>query len=397
MLSGVRLALLSILVGLIIWGILSIFTDRITAAQLASIPMLLFWFVDLASMEIVLILLIIIQFAIGWLSTKAMTTWMNWTSALALGSAISIILIVGIPRDLIHTRTHGTPESMAPDIYLITLDSYGGRSILLERFHYDNQPFLDQLSGMGFHVSECEQPGAATELSLGATLNHSDTSGSIRSSLVRSELEKRGYMIVAFSTGFVWTEIRDADLYLEPKLPPSELSEFEAAMLAHTPLARFIDYDAIYGDRYRERTAFALDRLPSLAMMPMAKFVFAHLIIPHPPFVFNADGSRRDWSQLRFPAYDGNAGSTPEYSAEAYADGYIAQLRYVDRAIIPVLKRLINSSVRPLIIMLQGDHGPWYAENDKNARMALCAVYSPDIDLPVRAVDAFDALLSPTK
>jgi hypothetical protein len=84
------------------------------------------------------------------------------------------------------------------------------------------------------------------------------------------------------------------------------------------------------------------------------RFVFAHVVAPHPPFVFLADGgSTNPTSPFRLK--DGN-----EFlgTLDEYVSGYIQQLQYINRRVLAVVDAIIASTDGDVIIVLQGDHGP---------------------------------------
>ena len=89
----------------------------------------------------------------------------------------------------------------------------------------------------------------------------------------------------------------DADYFLGPQRSLGNLNEFEY-LLIETTFARLIQDTNNLGmqnsgsELFRERTLFALDQLDKLSYIKEPKFVFVHLIVPHPPYVF---GSNR-WS-----------------------------------------------------------------------------------------------------
>ena len=67
-------------------------------------------------------------------------------------------------------------------------------------------------------------------------------------------------------------------------------------LLMQTTFARVIqDFKSLGventgSELFRERTLFALDKLDKLSYIKEPKFVFVHLIVPHPPYVFGATG-----------------------------------------------------------------------------------------------------------
>jgi len=103
-----------------------------------------------------------------------------------------------------------------------------------------------------------------------------------------------------------------------------------------------------------QRIEFALDSLPRLAAEPGLKFVFVHIIAPHPPFVFGPEGEPV-YDKYPFNLLDGDAFPG---TRESYARGYIDQLTYINQRLKEVIPALKKASASPPIIILQADHGP---------------------------------------
>jgi hypothetical protein len=108
-------------------------------------------------------------------------------------------------------------------------------------------------------------------------------------------------------------------------------------------------------DDHRRRLLGVFDNLETVARLPGPKFVFAHALAPHPPFVLGATGefvypqgtiSLADASWLR-----------QEITREQYVSGYIAQLQYVNLRILTCVDDILALSPRRPIIIIQGDHG----------------------------------------
>ena len=110
-------------------------------------------------------------------------------------------------------------------------------------------------------------------------------------------------------------------------------------------------------ERKAARTNLILDLLPEIPQLAGPKFVYAHIINPHPPYVFNADGSINE-----------NAEDTPE------SEGYPAQLAYLEPRILDVIEQILAQSDEPPIIIVEGDHafGKQYVTSN------LLALYLPD-------------------
>jgi hypothetical protein len=291
------------------------------------------------------------------------------------------------PVEVLHVPPGQTP----PDIYYIILDSYGSAGLLKQAYGYDNSAFVQHLEALGFYVAGCSQSNyMRTELSLGSSLNMDYLPGldpaftpdnidqgqlwnAIRSSAVRLDLEQAGYKTVAFATGYAWSELDDADVYFG--LPPltSGMTSFETLLVRTTPTRHLEDLgvlnlDQIDGQRYRQRTQLIFNSMDKLAHIPGPKFVFIHVLPPHPPFVFGPDGTPTD------PATFLNEARL--YTSQKYAEGYQNQVTYINQQVEKAVATLIAGSSTPPIIILQGDHGPWLQSGSNQFRI-LNAYYLP--------------------
>jgi hypothetical protein len=277
-----------------------------------------------------------------------------------------------------------------PDIYFIVLDAYAREDILRQVFNYDNSELLDYLRSQGFYVADDSLANhAQTGLSLAAVLNMAyvpdllpgmDPSSEnrdplwelIQHSRVRQVLEDLGYTTVAFSTGLPGTEIQDADVFLtagslDEALGLSAINAFEGMLVESTAAKLLTDGsaalpnffpDLTYPYRlHRARITNTFDQLERLPEMDGPKFVFAHIIAPHPPFVFGAQGQAvlRD-QEFKLGFTLGDAGAP--VGGKAYIEDYRDQISYVDTRVIRVVESLLANSDTPPIIILQADHGP---------------------------------------
>ena len=278
-----------------------------------------------------------------------------------------------------------------PDIYYIIPDSYGRSDLLLNAFKYDNSAFIQRLQELGFYVAGCSQSNYnRTDISMASSLNmdylqdldddfqpgnigRATLWASISQSTVRYELESIGYKTVAFATGFAWSEITDADVYLAPSPVWSAMTSFETLLIRTTPLRHFedlgwINLDQIDGQHYRERTLFILNSMDELAHMPGPKLVFIHILPPHPLFVFGPDGSFTD------PAAFLNENN--RYNTDAFKSGFLNQSRYISSQLETALSTLLSESSTPPVIILQGDHAPWLQTGSDRFKI-LNAYYLP--------------------
>jgi hypothetical protein len=350
---------------------------------------------------------------------------LNWMAVIAL--AIPLFNIVRYEIQTINTSTRVEEPSFAidglniasegtpRDIYYIILDAYARDDTLMEHHQLDNASFLNQLEEMGFFIARCSQSNyTQTQLSLSSSLNMEylqdigeqfspgntsriELQDLIQHSSVRQIFEELGYTTVAFETGFKYTQWEDADIYLSASTGDlgdihitGGLSDFELMLIrtsagliladAAKTLPRFLQTE-LDNPRFvhRQRILFVLDQLSQLPDLAGPKFVFAHLVIPHPPYVFGPNGEFTDY----------------DLAADI---GYPDQIIYLNKQLIPVFQRLISKSEQPPIIILQADHGAIHSPPSKRLNI-LSAYYFPGVSQTifydrVSPVNSFRLLLN---
>ncbi len=277
----------------------------------------------------------------------------------------------------------------APDIYYIILDAYAREDTLKEVYDYDNSTFVNALEDRGFYVVDQSRSNYSyTSLSIASSLNmdyvenlivglDSDDKNQsplwelIKHSRVRQALEAIGYETVAFSTGYPGTEIEDADIYitggtLDQILDLKALSSFEGMLIDYSAAKIIIDGATIlplffpnlqYPYQYhRELILNVFTQLSRIPEMEGSKFIFAHIIAPHSPFVFKSDGSIVD----RLPGFTFGFtfGGGESYSDSEYIQGYRDQLHFINTQVLETIDDILELSVTPPVIIIQGDHGP---------------------------------------
>ncbi len=314
-------------------------------------------------------------------------------------------------KSTLNTQTkHDTP-----DIYYIILDGYARSDVLESVYNYDNSEFIDSLKEMGFFVAkEARSNYAHTYLSLPSTLNmtyldslpekygkdsesKSAALGMLHSNLVTQKLKDYGYTTINFASGWEGTdEHYIADINYNEKRILEVIgvdivtNETNMVFLQTTIFSPFIK--EVWGDVLRGKILYTFERLPDLPYLDVKKFTFAHILAPHPPYVFQASGKA-----VKNPQLDMMGGIFED------KESYIDQLTYISDQIEPTLKKIISNSNNPPIIILQSDHGPasilkhpftWsepYDPEGVNERMSiLYAVYLPDKDY-----DNFNQTMTP--
>ena len=291
------------------------------------------------------------------------------------------------------------PPGPLPDIYYIILDGYPRQDVIEKWIGIDNTPFLDELRAMGFYVAECSQSNyAQTELSLASTFNFNylDQLGDnfvpgnvdryellplIHHSQARQILSSMGYEMVAFETGHPWIDVTDAEHYYSSVTRVLSADEtwlsvngFEL-MLINSSMGMVVTdtINRLAGEMAdleypykvaRERVLYTLNMLNIVpTAVPGPKFVYAHIVSPHFPILFDAQG---EYALVGMGEDD-----------ETYAQAYQGQLTYVNGRILAILNTIITVSPTPPIIILQSDHGfERHIEEDRTFNLA--ALYLPD-------------------
>ena len=419
--SGWRPLLLSVLFAVLLLLVFYlIFRDWKRAALFATVILILFYsyghvyillkgvnlggFYLFRHRTLIPLWLVLAGLLIWWVSRRSFRAETG-TYALNLVSIFLLILpLFQLTSFFLQSRTPQAQENASalslqagetpPDIYYIILDGYGRSDVLKNEYGYDNSDFLNTLRDLGFYIAECSQSNyAQTQMSLASSLNFNyldalsdrfvpgsdDRTGLdalIQHSAARESLEQAGYQTVAFATGFLATELNDADYFLGPQRAAGTLNEFEV-LLMETTLARLLQDSNRFGMQgagsglFRERTLFALDKLDKLAYIQGPKFVFVHLIVPHPPYVFGPTGG---------PIEPAQAGTT---RTQEGAGHYRDQAIYISSRIAEIIPKIIASSAAPSVIVIQGDHGPTVASSPR-ARMSILNAYLlPGADTPI--------------
>jgi hypothetical protein len=286
-----------------------------------------------------------------------------------------------------------------PDIYYIILDSYSGEKALRDFYGFDNSEFTGWLKKEGFVVPEDAKSNyCQTALSLPSSLNMQYIDDLInivplKSSMDRSPLKRlmavnavskflksRGYTIVKFIFGYSITDAFSADITDQPE-GIFFLHEFTNHIANTTMLIAVQDF--IVGEGKVtiniRRIMSMIDGLPIAAVkFRSPKFVFAHILCPHPPFVFDKNGPITKYIDTEMP----DAG-TPGFDAKKsdYKNGYLGQVEFLNKNIRITVDKIIKNSKMPPIIIIQADHGSglsYYVDVEKtnlNDRFSILNAY----------------------
>lgn len=344
----------------------------------------------------------------------------NWPAKLALPlNALLLVLVLlplvnawrasaqqnpPVPSVLFATEVPlpaAAATGVRPDIYFLMVDGLGQPAFVETKFPVPALLYSQPLTNRGFQVlrhSFANYP--QTALSTAATFNLAPmdqlldiaepTSGDRRvlkqvagdSRAVRA-LRGLGYKVVSFPSGYPLTRQAHTERRCEPILNPSFVDYYlleDGVLPLLLPLLGKGPADVSYALR-RGRLNHIFDNLPAARQgisdeSPV--FVYAHILAPHPPFVFGRQGEALA-SRARFGFGDGNHWLNIHGADDkSYRRRYGDQAVWVMTRLTEAVDGIIASSTRPKIIIIQGDHGPgsglrWERplETDHNERFGI--------------------------
>lgn len=263
----------------------------------------------------------------------------------------------------------GPPPAVRPTIYLIVLDKYTGSDELLTYYGYDNSAFDEALRNRGFVVPRHVRANYTyTRQALASLLNweyldsladsmgHESTDLAPLFALVHQNramafLKRLGYQIVYFPNGYEpFRSNPQADLQLPD--PRRIRPEFQRVWQRTTMLSPIFTSLCVVRDCRRDpwipqstsQLDWEFEQLGPLAATSRPRFIVAHFLVPHEPYVYEADCShaaeREFW---------------PDSAAMRAA--YLAQITCVNQKVLNAVDEILRRSRLPPVILIQSDHG----------------------------------------
>jgi len=254
-----------------------------------------------------------------------------------------------------------------PDVFFIILDMYPSNLVLEKYFGFNNKNFTNKLESLGFNVFYNSRANySRTLLSLTSTLNmeylqkDTDTVSKeltlenlyhkLENGKVQSFFKKKGYNFYWFEGGYLpgKTQYNNNEIFIPVtgtlySRQETVDNDFLMYFINNSILSPFSERIKIISvEIFRKRINNILVKLPVLAKNKDHKFVFAHIMAPHPPFVFGENGDK-----IYYDENNMNRKAT-----------FINQLKYINKRMINFLEKILNTNNgRNKIIIIQGDHG----------------------------------------
>lgn len=276
-----------------------------------------------------------------------------------------------------------------PDVYYIILDGYGGTKRMKQDLEYDNYGFLSELNNRGFFTSDISSSNyPSTGWSLTSSLNMNylpikeNDQTNTEYALLLNELNQRNevmrnfdylsYEIVYYRTYLVFSE---NPMFVDQILCQNEnaSTKFQNMLLRTSILGYFANQISLEKDRQSIICAFS--EISSLKdRNSESVFAFIHLLLPHPPYLFGANG-------------ENIIGSKTQTVEGSFVDEekYIDSIKYANKKILETIDKILANNSKSIII-IQSDHGYDFGINYENPSEIslkqrfsnLNAVYLPD-------------------
>jgi hypothetical protein len=326
--------------------------------------------------------------------------WSRATAFLNLVGVLLLVLSIAAAWSSGTLATRSLPAVAAkagpgPDIYLILLDGHPRGDTMHEDFGVDSEAFLGPLERIGFDVSERARSNYnLTSLTLASMFNMEQVQSipaldsgqspvnqqraltkAINAGSALGEFRARGYEIVTVPSPVEELTLYSADRVLDD----GSITEFELSVLQAgiTPLLLPDVQRTLVMDSLRGRVLDSLIKTVEVArtVSDRPRLVFTHVMSPHAPVLFDADGSPVEgWpcyptcSAIDFGWRYGSAAIEP----------LAGQIEYLDSRVVDTVKGIIDASPEPPVIIVFSDHGARHDLDDREEMLcSLLVAFTP--------------------
>ena len=274
----------------------------------------------------------------------------NFEPIIKIANVVSITLILVVCVQFI------IPGASAekPNVYHIILDEYTDNEILTKKFGYNNEKFLEFLNNNGFYMHDklfSTFGGTVKELNVILNMEYpkklrwmSEDYESLNNNKVMSIFSNQDYSVIETNSMMRWKNFSDVDTKLCYDTNFIN-SEFLDQVLGKSIIRYFLE--KYQQDTRRDTIRCTFNVLNEITLKTDGpKYVFSHVYVPHPPFLFGPNGEnvipdRREISGLQ-------SWENPQ--------GYVNQLIYATNEITVVIKNIVKNDPNAIIIV-QGDTG----------------------------------------
>jgi hypothetical protein len=269
-----------------------------------------------------------------------------------------------VPSD---TEVGGPAHVGLPDVYFVVVDGYGRQDVLAERYGFRNDRLIDALESEGFFVARrawanysMTHAAIPSMLAMDYVLTPGQPIGSKErlalydviggDNPVVEHFRSAGYRYVHIENDWAGSNCRET---VDRCVPRHFLDESVWALLAKTPLEPALRHRI--GHPHSQSSMQVLDHLLEEARQTerneSPKFVYAHVLSPHPPLYLDHRCSLRVEPGLG--GMNLTAPWDPEQSRARRRAAYIDQVECVNQRILQFVEQLGPDTV----VLITADHG----------------------------------------
>jgi hypothetical protein len=261
-----------------------------------------------------------------------------------------------------------------PDVYYIILDGYTSAESLEHFFGFDNDEFVGLLRGKGLEVVDDSQSNIVhTIYYMTSTLNMElggyDTADARERMFFNNRVTKNfkslGYKYVHFASRLHQAaQFASVDVSFDHGFFDREFG----LIIRETTALRL--YFKMFEGQRRKRILSTFENIASLTNDTDPTFAFAHVMMPHPPYIVDRNG--------KAPPASTKLSLTFWEPKEMYLD----QLIFLNKRLTELVEALLARSPHPPVIILQGDHGAKFnlSIGTDYAYQILNAAYLPGLE-----------------
>ena len=332
--------------------------------------------------------LILVLVSAGWALAQRQRGNVTWSHHDSVFGFLNLAAVAWLAMTVVAAASITRPATLAdplvvpgpdarPDIHLLLLDAYA-RGDTLASFGFDNEPFLRELEGMGFEVdreAEGNYTGTVQTVAAMLQMRHVDE---IAEATAAAEVDQYrqlrrwqdeapafatlraiGYEIWYSDPGSEETALQSVDV----RLGGDGLNEFETHLLSRTRLGRAIELFAPeFHLRFRaDRVVTQFEQLAELSPSGVPRLIYTHVMAPHTPFMFRADGSPASLPEC-YPSTCGSVGGGIRellMDRQAWGAAYAEQVAHVNTLVLARVSEIVADDPEAVVIVFS-DHGSRY-------------------------------------
>ena len=272
-------------------------------------------------------------------------------------TGLSYIDFKQTPKHKTEKPAHPLKAKTMPDVYILLLDAYPSSAVLERDFNFDNSKFTDSLENRGFFVFKSIYSNySRTILSIPAFLNHKfvyDLEETSSQAVNNAQLFK-----TAYNNGYKVSFINSFGAFKLTKGYIDTVKDiYQYYIVLNTPDDIFFGH-SLFKKMYvvfnKNKTVNDLfwKILKTETEKPSPKFVFAHVMAPHLPYLKDSSGKDTDLLQKRDILVNGMKNEY-KINKKSCIEYLIYTNNQTEKTVDEILKKTNNNAY----IIILGDHG----------------------------------------